>query len=147
MYYYDNGTYIKTTTYQTNVTEYYELSNIEQSTNVSGFSSSGNNYTTIDGITNVADYQILNTVQMSRFYGNLADTQYVHSSDSNHQTSYVRFIVFLKVEPDEDNITSYMSLNNSKTIDAVNTEIIISNSLSIDLTLRSVPKYTTYPEE
>lgn len=147
LYYLNNGTYTKITSYDSNITAYYALSNIEESESIKSFGSTGNNFTTIDNIANVSDYNILNTVEMSCFKDDLLDTQYVHSSDANHLKSYVRFIVFLKVEPDEDYITSYMSLHQSETIDAVDTEILISNSLSIDLTLRSVPKYTIYPDD
>ena len=147
LYYYNAGTYIPTTTYQTGVYDYYELSNITVAESVRSFGTNGNNFTTIDGVANASNYQITNSVEMACFKTNLLDTQYVHSSDANHETSYVRFIVFLKVEPDEDYITSYMSANSAYTTEAVNTEILISNSLSMDLTLRSVPKYTSYPTE
>ena len=144
LYYYNEGTYIPTTTYQEGKKDYYKLDEAE-ARSVTGFGSNGTK-TTLDGISNVADYQISNSVIANCFADDLLDTQYVHSSDANHETSYVRFIIFFKIEPDEDYITSYMSLNQSYTDNASSTEILISNSLTMDLTLRSVPKYTEYPE-
>lgn len=145
LYYYNDGTYIPTTTYQEGKKDYYKLVEAE-ARSVTGFGSNGIK-TTLDGISNVADYQISNSVIANCFADDLLDTQYVHSSDANHETSYVRFIIFFRIEPDEDYITSYMSLNQSYTDNAASTEILISNSLTMDLTLRSVPKYTEYPEE
>ena len=151
LYYFDNGTYIPTTTYQA-TTNYYSLTNIEEAENVMGFGTTGNSYTTLDGITNASDYQIFNSIAMDRFYSTnttdgLDSTQYVHSSGGSYLEEYVRFIIFFKIEPDEDYITTYMNTNAGLTENAVNTEILISNSLTLDLTLRSVPKYSDYPEE
>ena len=149
MYYFENGTYIPTTTYQ-DVTDYYTISNIEEAESVAGFGTTGSNFTTVDGISSATDYQILNSIEMDRFYSTsilsgLDYTQYVHGTDETHEEEYIRFIIFFKIEPDEDYITSYMSRNSSLTDSAASTEILISNSLSIDLTLRSVAKYDEYP--
>lgn len=151
LYYYDNGTYIPTTSFVVGKTSYFKLSNIEQTTTLESF---GDNpaKTTVDNITGIAPYGIQNRIVMNRFYSDntvdgLDSTQYVHDTDANHTTSYIRFVIYIKIEPDEDCISTYMSKNGAYTEYAEASEILISNSLTFDLVLRSVPKYTTYPEE
>ena len=151
LYYYDNGSYIPTNSFVTGKTSYYTLSNIEATSTLSSFAN-GAAKTTIDDITGINSFNIENQIVMNRFYSNntidgLDSTQYVHDVDANHTTSYIRFVIYIKIEPDEDYITSYMSKNSTYTEDASSSEIIISNTLSLDMVLRTVPKYTTYPEE
>lgn len=151
LYYLNNGTYTLTNSFQAGHTAYYSLTNISESTSVKGFGN-GQAFTTIDGITGINSYNINNSIVMDRFYSTnnsegLATTQYVHASDDTYDTEYVRFVIYIKIEPDEDYISAYMNKNSDKTENATSSEIIVSNSLTLDLTIRSVPKYTTYPEE
>ena len=151
LYYYDdNGSYIPAPSYISTEDTYYELKNISEANNLKGFSTSANK-TTLDGIT-TASLTIDNEIVMDRFYpvngtGGLDSTQYVHDQDSNHSSSYIRFVIFIRIEPDEDYISSYMSRNNGYTEFADTSSILISNSLTFDMTLRTVPKYTSYGED
>ena len=151
LYYYDNGTYIPTTSFVDGKTSYFTLGNIAVTNTVSSFSN-GVSQTTLDNITGITSYNIQNEIKMDRFYSDnttdgLDSTQYVHDTDSNHETSYIRFVIYIKIEPDEDYISTYMVQNGSLTEYASSSEILISNTLTLDMTLRTVPKYTTYPQE
>lgn len=153
LYYYDdtNSKYIPTTSFVSGETSYYKINNAEASTSVKDFKALDAT-NTFDGIS-AAPYNILNELTMDKFYNEgsavngLDSTQYVHANDLNYENDYIRFVIFIRIEPDEDFITAFMNQNKEHTEDASSTEIKIANSLTLNLSLRTVPKYSDYPEE